>query len=63
MSQYGMNANPTTYIIEGVMLADETWQIEDCQYLIYTDLAWHLQGSIDRAADRLIADGVCEAPR
>jgi len=49
-------------IADGGQEADEKTTIEAWQLLIDTGVAWQLQGSLGRAADRLIERGVCHAP-
>ena len=45
-------------IAEGFIEADETQVIEAWQHLVDTGLAWQLQGSFGRTAQRLIDAGI-----
>jgi hypothetical protein len=47
-------------IAEGAQEATHEEQLLAWQQLIDTGLAWRLQGSFGRTAQRLIDDGVCE---
>lgn len=48
-------------IAEGVEPADEERQLQAWQHLVNTGLAWQLQGSFGRQAQRMIEAGLIEA--
>ena len=55
-----MDNYTATGIAEGFIEAESEEQvIEAWQHLINTGLAWRLQGSFGRMAQRLIEDGIC----
>jgi len=55
-----MDSFTATGIAEGFIEAESEEQvIEAWQHLINTGLAWRLQGSFGRMAQRLIEDGIC----
>ena len=54
-----MNNQLAIWICTGEVAADDDEQLEAWQHLIDTGLAWQLEGSIGRAAQRLINSGLC----
>ena len=54
-----MNNQLAVWICTGEVAADDDEQLEAWQHLIDTGLAWQLEGSIGRAAKRLIDEGYC----
>ena len=50
-------------IADGGMEADEKTTIKAWQTLIDSGMAWKLQGSYGRTADRLIEKGICKSKK
>lgn len=57
-----MDAPLAIQICEQLVMAEHDEEVEAWQYLIDTGLVWQLQGSYGRTAQRLIEEGVCNAP-
>ena len=49
-------------VLEGVFPSNEQEQLDAWQLLIDTGIAWQLQGTYARGAERLIERGLVEAP-
>lgn len=58
-----MNTQLAVQICEQLVMADDDEQIEAWQHLIDTGIVWQLQGWYGRTAQRLIEEGVCNAPQ
>ena len=62
LRRYIMDSYKAVMLCEGVETAESEDQlIEAWQHLIDSGLAWQLQGSFGRTAQRLIEDGVCHS--
>ena len=58
-----MDTLTATMIIEGVEPETYEGQVIDAwQHLLDSAVVWQLQGSYGRAAQRLIDEGICNAP-